>query len=856
MTIARLFAFLFLMQSAVVFAAFSPANRPYNVTHYKLKMEIDPSKNPDKFSAQVEIKLKSKTPIETLSLDIDELTIGSVEMTKPVKKTLEFQTKTGKLLDITLPGKIKPGQEWSFTIVYQGVIHSSHNGLFRVTDPDEPDRGALVFSHLEPLGARSVFPCNDEPYAKATSEMEVTTPARFSVVSNGKLVSDKKLKRGKDAWHVVHWQLDKPQATYLTALAVGDFAKVATTHKSKEISFYVGKTKTEKAKYLLDVTKQSMEYFETYLGVPYPWNKYSVVGIPTFLWGGMENTTTTFQNQERSVLNDSKSAFEKKRITALSSHELAHQWFGDDVTLAWWDDVWLNESFASYMDMLAEKQIFKGDQAEIDLVTDTWDNYFRQEDGPRSHPIVDKELSGADDAFDSINYTKGENVLRMLSYYLGEDKFRKGVQAYLTAHAYGNATNKDLFESMEKAAAEDLTQFRDTWVLQRGYPVVTYGGTWDSDTNTYHLKISQRPNHPEDKTAFRFRIPVVYQRRAAPSFSKMVNVDMGKGDVTAQEIITNLPARPEWITVNPGAVVLARVQQADRDDAVLAAQALGDNDAIARIWAGYELARGLVDGDSISSFSEKTLVEMLRSDASPYVRIALLSNFQKMKSRWLPSHLSDAVSELARTSVQKGSEVTPTYLSDEMGWSQWRSELLGTMGRIDRRETLPFLAEQLAKKDLPLDDLSKTAISVAQLGDDKSAAVLREAEKLHKDRGYRYQYVVQYAFGAYESPKAAAEIRELTKTCASDLIGRWTGLLKNNHTLIHSAEWADFLRDFVLHNTRFGDEVKARLLETIEEVKSAEVKAAMEAIAKETPSDRMKEVARKVLDKNFPSKPS
>ena len=311
-----------------------------------------------------------------------------------------------------------------------------------------------------------------------------------------------------------------------------------------------------------------------------------------------------------------------------------------------------------------------------------------------------------------------------------------------------------------------------------------------------------------------------------------------------------LPAEPEWVTVNPGAIVLGKVAPQNRDERVLGLQALDDPDPIARVWAAFTLGRELLDGGEISVTAEETLLDMLLEDPSPYVRNAILVAFQRMKARWLPKDLAAGVFDLAKEAVKKGAEQSKSFRADPHGWTQYRAELLGALGRVNQNGVLDFLEQVLKTAELPIDDLAKAARAVATLGFDASADILHRALNLHGKRGYPYQFAILFNFGAFENPAAAHEIRNIAKTCGSDLIGRLGRTVRDNQTLKGSPEWADFLHDLVLGDTRFGDEVKARILQTIEDVKAPHVKKMLETLTASA-SDRLKEVSRKILEKNF-----
>ena len=824
-------------------ATFAPANRPIDVQNYKITLKLDPRKNPKAFDASVDITLTATQPIQEFELDRLHLAIHRATLL-PGGVKLKIDVSNAAKVKIHLPYKVAAGANVPLRIEYQGKIGDTQEGLFRVTDPDDKDRGTLLFTQFEPTFARAFFPSNDEPADKATTEMIVTVPQGYEALSNGRIVADMSAKVGRDTWRTVHWALEKPHSTYLVALAVGRFTPIRTKYKDKEIVVWGGARSVDKARYLLESTARSMAFFEDFMGVEYPWPQYATVLLPTFIWGGMENTSSTHMNQDRGLLNDPKSEREKMGITGLAAHELAHQWFGDYATLKWWDDLWLNETFASYLGSEAEKAVFDGDEVEIARVRNAWDKYFRQENGPRSHPIVDKKLDSAEESFDAISYTKGENVIRMLEHYVGREAIRQGLKKYLTRFAFSNATYQDFFDAISSAAGKNLNAFRDSWLLERGYPIVSHETAWDAAAKKLTLTVRQKPNHDGDKTVFAFRLPVVLHRRTAPVFHQTLDWEIQ--DATQTRTL-DLPAAPEWITINERSVVLAKVIQGQRDEASLSLQALYDPDSLVRVRAAYDLADPLLEGKGpLSPIALSTLDTMLREDTSPYVRIALLQSFQEMKSRELPKALAHTV--LAQTASHK----FPVTFS-ERAQRQWRAALLGTLGKISDPSALALLQKNLATSTLALDELEAVAFAVAAQGTPASAGLLKSALSTHGTRGYRYRYVIEFAFGALEHPSAAQEIRAIFARCTPDLVGKMSRVIGNNQTLKKSPQWARVLEDFVLHDRKQGDEVKSRLLQTVEEVRNEPVRKLLEHVEKKTDSPRIKGLTQKMLKKNFPS---
>lgn len=829
-------------------ATYAPKHRPYDVEKYSLSLSLDPNQVLTEFSAENKITLTAKEDLTSVEFDREALTTKSVEQQGAKKGTTKWQDQDGNLLKVELAKPVKAGDKITLTVAYTGKIGESHNGFFRVKDPDGPERGTLYFTNFEPLAARSFLPCNDEPYDKAQIEVTVTLPQGFDAVSNGKLVSDKKLPK---KLHEVKWLQDKPHSTYLLSLAVGKFAVLTDTKKGASISVYANEKKIARAQYTMEVTRKSMDVFEDFLGTPYPWAKYATVGLPTFLWGGMENTSSTHMNEERMLLNDPKSTHERTHVAGLVAHELAHQWFGNYVTLKWWNDVWLNEAFATYMTLVAEKKIFPTEGPELAFVADTWNSYFKQEDGPRSHAIVQETIGSPEDGFDSISYTKGANVLRMLSFYLGGDeRLRKALKLYLKTHGLSNATYLDFFKSVEMATGEDLKAFRDSWLLNRGYPIVTYSGTWDAKGSSYALTIKQKPNHAEDKTVFRFRMPVTFQRKTAPAYVKTLSFTTGDAERTFK---FDLPAEPQSVSLNTGGVVLARIKGEGLQEKDLAAHALSNPDAITRFWAIMELGNNLEDGKPLTAFAEKTIGYVLQNDPSPYLRTTVLNTLQRSPEKNLPKALGEVIVRLAKESQTPAFETTATFKHDSLGWSEFRAALLGCLGHIGTEEATAVLEKSLNQLNLPLDDLMQSTTAVAQIGGDKALSILKTALKNHSPRGYRYQYYVQLSFASLRDKRAVEELKAILASCGPDLAGLVGRKIPSNPVVKASAEWAIFLKEFLVNDQRLGEEVKSRILGSIETEKTAEVKKTLEYVIQNGKSERIRALCKQILDKNFGS---
>jgi aminopeptidase N len=324
---------------------------------------------------------------------------------------------------------------------------------------------------MEPTDARRMFPCWDEPVFRATFQLTVTVPAGEVAISNTPIARERPLAGGL---REVSFAPTPAMASYLVVLCIGDFEAITDSVDGVKLGVWTTRGKLEQARYAMAVTKQVVHYYNDYFGVKYPLPKLDLIAVPGGFGGAMENWGGIVYN-ESCVLFDPATSSQSTKETVFSvvAHEIAHQWFGDLVTMAWWDNLWLNEGFASWMEKKStdhfnpDWQIWLRAHGDKDGVMET--------DSRRStHPIQQAVLSesGASDAFDSITYQKGQAFIRMLESYLGEDVFRAGIRGYMAKHAYGSTTSADLWAALAKASGKPIAALANAWTTQPGFPVV------------------------------------------------------------------------------------------------------------------------------------------------------------------------------------------------------------------------------------------------------------------------------------------------------------------------------------------------------------------------------------------------
>ncbi len=343
----------------------------------------------------------------------------------------------------------------------------SGEGLHRFTDP--ADSGVYLYSDLETYDAHRIYACFDQPDLKATFEFSVTGQSDWTVVSNrAPDVAAEPAGPGVARWHFPPTPV---MSTYITAIAAGPYFAVTREHDGIPLGIYCRQSLAEylDPEEIFEVTRQGFDFYHAQFGIRYPFGKYDQLFVPEFKAGAMENAgCVTFLESYifRSRVTDSER--ETRALTIL--HEMAHMWFGDLVTMRWWDDLWLNESFATWAELVSGTEATRWRNAWTSFAQDykTW--AYRQDQLPSTHPIAADipDIDAVEVNFDGITYAKGAAVLKQLVAYVGRDNFLAGVRDYFAKHAWGNATLSDLLSSLEQASGRDLAAWSKSWLETAG----------------------------------------------------------------------------------------------------------------------------------------------------------------------------------------------------------------------------------------------------------------------------------------------------------------------------------------------------------------------------------------------------
>src|SRR5438874_8158766 len=409
-----------------------------------------------RFSGKVRIDISSTGDI---SLDAVDLEVASVRTNG---RNVPFK-QHGNVVDIQT-GRFSGTLE----VDYKGKVSESLTGFYKAPYGDK----YVLTTHFEAGHARRLLPCIDHPAYKADFKLTVRTRNELSVISNMPLEAERKEGNRK----TVAFQKTPKMSTYLLYLGIGKFEEDKNRHNKTELYTASvvkpdGKIKTGLA---FEAAQKSLEFYEKYFGIPYDLPKLHLIAVPEFAYGAMENWGAITFREILLHADKDTSTSTKKSIAEVIAHEIAHMWFGDLVTMKWWDDLWLNESFATFMAYKVVDWAYPQWKIWQDFVKNSTGGAMARDALNSTHPIEAKVKSPEEieELFDEISYGKGASILRMIEAYIGPDKFQKGVSKYLQQFRYSNASGHDLWSSLEEASRADVSRIMEGWISQEGFPVI------------------------------------------------------------------------------------------------------------------------------------------------------------------------------------------------------------------------------------------------------------------------------------------------------------------------------------------------------------------------------------------------
>ena len=442
-------------------------------THYDLALATDAAALT--FSGKVAVTIDVRAATSDVVLNAVGLTLAHATVDGGPDAGVTLEQKTGRAA-LHFPAPIPKGQH-TLTLVYTGKIGRTTSGFFAMdyVSPNGPRR--TLATNFEPAYARELLPCWDEPGRKATFTVSIDTPKDETAFSNMPVAEVTPLS-GK--MQRVRFAESPRMSTYLLFLGVGDFERIHKSVDGVDVGVVVKRGDTPKAAYALEQAVGLLHYYNDYFGVPFPLPKLDLVAAPGEIDGGsMENWGAIFYSQHHLLFDAARSTeSDRREVFLVVAHEMAHQWFGDLVTMAWWDNLWLNEGFARWMQTFAADDLHPEWQTGL-LAASIFERGKETDASSSTHPVVQQVLTAdqADQAFDNITYDKGAAIITMMNAYVGRDHFRAGVRRYMQAHAFGNTVDSDLWSLMQQEAGKPILAIEHDFTRQTGVPLVRVTAT-------------------------------------------------------------------------------------------------------------------------------------------------------------------------------------------------------------------------------------------------------------------------------------------------------------------------------------------------------------------------------------------
>ncbi len=503
-----------MLGAAVITSFLLAAARPANAQrlsqtiipeHYTLT--LTPDLKAATFTGVESIEVNIKEPVSSITLNAAEIAFQSVTVTAAGKeqKAEVALDKDKEQATFTFGDKLPAGRA-TLSIHYTGILNNELRGFYL----SKGDHRNYAVTQFEPTDARRAFPSFDEPAFKATFAVTLVVDRGDTAISNGPIVAD--TPGPGDEKHTLKFLTTPKMSSYLVAFLVGDFQCSAGESDGVAIRVCSTPDKVALTPYGVDVAKYVLNYYNNYFGIPYPLKKLDLIALPDFEAGAMENFGA-ITYRETDLLIDSKTASvnSKKQVALVIAHEMAHQWFGDLVTMQWWNNIWLNEGFATWMENKAVAAMHP--EWNIDqMVTGDVNRTLDLDAQPTTRTIRAKADTPAEinQMFDGISYGKAGAVLLSVENYLGEETFRKGVHNYLSAHLYGNATAEDFWGAQTATSNKPVNKIMESLVIQPGEPVLTFSLPSDGKVSVTQKRFFLSPGiQPEP--AQKWTLPVCFK---------------------------------------------------------------------------------------------------------------------------------------------------------------------------------------------------------------------------------------------------------------------------------------------------------------------------------------------------------
>ncbi len=792
--------------------------------------------------------------IDRLILDAVNLNIQFVH----IDQVLQRFDYDGEKLSIHLSEPTQLGKQLLIEIAY--TAENPQRGIYFI-QPDKhyPNKPTQVWTQGEDEDSRFWFPCFDYPGQLSTSEIRVRVPKPLIAISNGKLIDTK----DDGDYKIYHWSQQQIHPTYLMTLAVGDFAEIKDKWRGLPVTYYVEKGREEDAKRSMGKTPRMIEFLSEKYGYVYPFPKYAQVCVDDFIFGGMENTSTTLLTDR--CLLDERASVDNRNTESLVVHELAHQWFGDLLVIKHWSHAWIKEGMASYSEVMwTEHEYGPQDAAYYRLLEAR--SYFSEDSSRYRRPMVTHVYREAIELYDRHIYEKGSCVYHMMRAELGEELFWLAMQTFVQDNAHKTVETVDLLRTIEKATGRNLTFLFDQYVYRGGHPDFKVAYTWDGDANLAKVTITQTQAGTKNNSSsdlFDLKIPIGFGYTQPNSTPELRNFVVRVNE-REQSFYFPLTEKPQFISFDVGNNFLKTVSL-EYPVSELKAQLEFDPDPISRIYAAEALAKkgGLEATKALSAALQNDLfwgvrVEVAKQlaeikldqafdglipglkDKSAFVRRSVVEALAKTKtaesykavkgliqdgdrSYYVEAAAARAIGKIAAANLdekpkeEKAIKLLKSVLESKAGWNEVvRSGAIAGLAELKISEAALNLVLEYTRIGTPqplrlsaIRALGKISVGQTPVNLER---ILEQLAELAKETFFLTQVAVLSALGQMETPKAIGILRSLADQTADGRVRRYadeeiTQLQKN----IGSESALRQLREELDQLKQQNQELKSRL---------------------------------------------
>ncbi|MFA7341295.1 MAG: M1 family metallopeptidase [Candidatus Obscuribacterales bacterium] len=667
---------------------------PKTVKPSNYKIALTPDLTKFTFAGTVEIDVDVLVATSTVKLNAKELVISAFSATNSAGTRLDGKISLDEeteIATISFDGTLGKGA-WKLSAVFTGTLNDKLKGFYRSIWTDEQGKKhTIATTQFESTDARRAFPCFDEPEFKATFDVTLTVPEELTALSNGAIIKSESVGNGLKA---VSYERTMKMSTYLVCFCIGEFVSSKPVMVNGiETRVWCVPGKEDMTAFALRAAAFATDHYEKYFEIPYPGGKkIDHIAIPDFASGAMENLGLITYRETALLLNEKTATHaERTRVAVVVLHELAHMWFGDLVTMGWWNGLWLNESFATFMENLC-----------LDAWQPTWNVWDEfglsraaasRVDALRSTHPIECPVNHPDEAaqlFDVISYEKGCSVLYQIHQYIGAETFRRGIAIYLKKHSYGNTETHDLWDALEvacKAAAAEsgdapvpVREIMDRWVFTAGHPVVEVKAASEAGS----VELTQRPfkflSDSSDTTLW--PIPVTLRAKLEGK-AEVVERKFLMSEKSHVEKLGDAGAKLEWVVVNSGGSGFYRVVYDKALTAALSANVMDNLSAIERFNLVND-AWACVRSGILATPDYIEMVKLFGAEEDPNVWAIITSSLGHLHSLVKDDHrkaLAEVVRNLVKPTVDRLG-FAPTGKDESVQSRQLRGSLIGVLGTI------------------------------------------------------------------------------------------------------------------------------------------------------------------------------